>query len=320
VLSRLRRFVDLGSLAALVLAALLLLLRFTVRDAYPLPAWIYYFFGLAPIIAALFALSAIAALAAGKARRALIAVLLAVSAAGGWLVSAWHDNPCEVVANSIRLVAWNISRLRGGAEKIVEDLQALDADLVLLVEAGNDNRQAREFWQGAFPDYEIALPGGGLAVLARGRLGPVRVGALEGISSYARVAATVGDSELEVLLVDLDASPRFDKHRMVPEVFRLAVEDVSDEDPLIVAGDFNTPIVSSVFRRVRERFTHAFEDSGSGLLLTWPARLPLTAIDHVWGNDGVRFLCTRLATNRASDHRAVVADLVPWRVVGSGLR
>ncbi|MFT4570339.1 MAG: endonuclease/exonuclease/phosphatase (EEP) superfamily protein YafD [Hyphomicrobiaceae bacterium] len=295
----------------MLLATVLLALRFTVRDAYHLPAWIYYFFGLAPLIAALYAASGVVALLAQRRRPAVASFAMAAAVFAGWVGSAYHHITCEHRGDAVRVVTWNLSRLRDGADRVVADLQSLDPDIALLVETGHDNREAREFWEKSFADHEIVFAGGGIVVMARGEVGEPESGSLAGISSYATLDVSVRGQAFHVMVVDLDASPRFDKRQLVPEVFRIASETNTNARALIVAGDFNTPIFSPVFIDVRQRFVNAFEAAGSGLHATWPSRFPLTAIDHIWTRKNIEVGCSRLFTSPASDHRAVVADVWP---------
>ncbi|MEQ1689873.1 MAG: endonuclease/exonuclease/phosphatase family protein [Gemmatimonas sp.] len=81
--------------------------------------------------------------------------------------------------------------------------------------------------------------------------------------------------------------------------------------PVILAGDFNLPVESAIFRRHWGRFTDAFEASGTGF--GWSrieGRLLRIRIDHILVNDAApRPVGVWLAPDRGSDHLPVVADL-----------
>jgi endonuclease/exonuclease/phosphatase (EEP) superfamily protein YafD len=232
--------------------------------------------------------------------------LLAASIGGSWWTASRHANPCEVAEDSIRVVSWNVSRLTNDGNEVAAELASLRPDVALLVEGGRNNAEAWEFWRERFPGYDVALPGGGIVVLVRGSIESTDFRHMTGISSYAQFDLIVKGRPLRAVAVDLDASPRFDKRLLVPRVFELAGKAL--ESPLIVGGDFNTPLDSPVFTAVRKDFRHAFEAAGHGLAATWPARFPITAIDHIWTGPYVRPLCTSLYSSDASDHRAVVLD------------
>lgn len=73
-------------------------------------------------------------------------------------------------------------------------------------------------------------------------------------------------------------------------------------EPVIVSGDFNAPAASQGVRL--EGYVSAQHVAGTGLGLSWHARLPLWDIDHTLGNGAVRFLDYRLLDTPFSDHRA----------------
>ena len=84
--------------------------------------------------------------------------------------------------------------------------------------------------------------------------------------------------------------------------------------PLLIAGDFNLPVESAIFRRHWGAFTDAFEATGTGL--GWSKRegtLLRIRIDHILGNDHApRPRGTWLGPELGSDHRPVITDLA-WR-------
>lgn len=77
----------------------------------------------------------------------------------------------------------------------------------------------------------------------------------------------------------------------------------------LVVGDFNTPRGSHSIRRVTGDLRHAYDLAGRGWATTWPRRLPLIAIDHVFVAPwlDVRSYVTR--DLGAGGHLAQVVDL-----------
>jgi len=84
--------------------------------------------------------------------------------------------------------------------------------------------------------------------------------------------------------------------------------------PVIVAGDFNLPVESAIFRRHWGKFTDAFEASGTGYGFTkHEGDLLRIRIDHILGNDyAPKPIGTWLGTDLGSDHKPVIADLA-WQ-------
>lgn len=85
------------------------------------------------------------------------------------------------------------------------------------------------------------------------------------------------------------------------------------DPPLILVGDFNATPHARAYRTLARRFTDARRQApGPGLTPTFPSRLPMLAIDHVFLDGKVR--ATRAETvsgplaRVASDHLPLVVD------------
>jgi endonuclease/exonuclease/phosphatase (EEP) superfamily protein YafD len=79
--------------------------------------------------------------------------------------------------------------------------------------------------------------------------------------------------------------------------------------PVLIAGDFNTPVQSPIFRDSWAGFTDAFSRAGFGFGYSYYARLTAVRIDHVLSNDAWRCTNCYVAPDAGSPHRAVIADL-----------
>lgn len=83
---------------------------------------------------------------------------------------------------------------------------------------------------------------------------------------------------------------------------------------LVLCGDFNAGGLSPLYFLLRRRLSDAQRADGRKARATWPARLPLLRLDHVWtGRDvGVENVAVPRdqLTRRASDHLPIVVDLV----------
>ncbi len=80
--------------------------------------------------------------------------------------------------------------------------------------------------------------------------------------------------------------------------------------PLLLAGDFNTPPESAIYRRLWAPYTDAFAAAGWGWGYTFYGSHTMVRIDHVFAGQGWR--CTRcwVGPDIGSPHRPVLADLV----------
>jgi endonuclease/exonuclease/phosphatase (EEP) superfamily protein YafD len=85
----------------------------------------------------------------------------------------------------------------------------------------------------------------------------------------------------------------------------------SSPNTVVIAGDTNLPGPSRLRRRVLGRWTDGFEEVGRGFGFTFPVsrRAPWMRIDRILASSELRFLEFGVGESRASDHRAVWAEL-----------
>ncbi|MEO7997516.1 MAG: endonuclease/exonuclease/phosphatase family protein [Gemmatimonadaceae bacterium] len=123
-----------------------------------------------------------------------------------------------------------------------------------------------------------------------------------------------GDAKLEPTLDASENRNRFMKNAAIREKESLAASRWAVESnagaPLLIAGDFNLPVESTIFRKYWSNFTDAFEERGNGLGWTkTEGRWLRIRIDHLLTTDGgpkpVRIM---VGANYLSDHLPVIAD------------
>ena len=95
---------------------------------------------------------------------------------------------------------------------------------------------------------------------------------------------------------------------------QLSALPAPDDNPRILAGDFNATLDHAQFRRLLRRgYADAASQAGHGLSPTWgpqPGRRPaLLAIDHVLTDRRCAVLATSAHRLTGSDHRALYAEL-----------
>jgi len=98
----------------------------------------------------------------------------------------------------------------------------------------------------------------------------------------------------------------------------------SGTGPLVVLGDFNTPVESRIFRQHWGDLADAFSAAGFGLGMTKYNGWIRVRIDHVLANDQWRVDRARVGADAFSDHRPLLVDLTlvgasaaPQRAEGS---
>lgn len=90
--------------------------------------------------------------------------------------------------------------------------------------------------------------------------------------------------------------------------------------PLVVCGDFNATPLSGAYRSLRRQLVDV-QSVWAERRATWPSRLPLLRLDHVFVGPGVQVqACAVLddaLARSASDHLPLTADLVLERLRGA---
>jgi endonuclease/exonuclease/phosphatase family metal-dependent hydrolase len=246
------------------------------------------------------------------------------------MITSTADHPV------LRVVTWNIHKgvqglgpaARLEIHNIGHAIEQLDADLVCLQEVRRINRrEARRFvrWPDQ-PQADFLAPEGyeavyrtnavtrhgehGNALLSRW---PVLSHQHEDISDHrfeqrgllhaeVRVAGRV----VHVLVVHLGLIPG-SRIRQVEQLMRYIGREIPPQAPVLVAGDFND---------WGERLTHTLaaaglHQAGGRALPTYPSRLPLAQLDHVYAR-GLQPLGAQVPHGRIwrqmSDHLPLVAE------------
>jgi vancomycin resistance protein VanJ len=82
-----------------------------------------------------------------------------------------------------------------------------------------------------------------------------------------------------------------------------------EDGPLLVAGDFNTPCDSTIYRDFWSRYANAFSEAGLGWGYTYYANRTALRIDHILAGPGWRCRDCWVGPEVGSEHRPVIADL-----------
>jgi endonuclease/exonuclease/phosphatase (EEP) superfamily protein YafD len=79
---------------------------------------------------------------------------------------------------------------------------------------------------------------------------------------------------------------------------------------LVIAGDFNTPVESPIYREGWGGYRNAFSRTGFGFGMTRYNGWIRVRIDHVLARGEWRAIRARVGPDVSSDHRPVVAEVV----------
>lgn len=237
----------------------------------------------------------------------------------------------------LRVVTCNVQGFREGFDLRLKEILDLKPDLLVLQEASQ-----------AYPQLDQALPGWSFVAAGNLRIGsrfPVQQLADLHVEDFDRRAALVAEVETpagRIHVVDVHqmtprpglADPSREriqsgdwgrqvsewegKRRREMRALRRAVDVAAEGRPRIIAGDFNAPCTSPIFRRYWGDLQNAFTLAGWGWGYTapcvdggwWPDQTPWIRIDHILCSSDWRVVDGRAGRSRGADHRLVVADLV----------
>ncbi len=216
--------------------------------------------------------------------------ILVTAAENHWRRASTHDGQVE-------LVHWNVFYGRLGWERAAQVLRARGADLYVLSEIPDDI-DGKTLAAAVGDGYQAEILAG-MAVMARGRLdGVERLVRWRHLDVF-QVRWRWEDADLRLFVLDSTGDLRVPRDPLMREI----VSWIGARQPDLVIGDFNAPRRSRALWPPPEGYVHAYDASGAGWGYTWPAPLPLLAIDQCLA--GKRILPRRyeLRTFLWSDHR-----------------
>lgn len=235
---------------------------------------------------------------------AFAAVLIGV----GWFSASTPANSTTTDARPRFTVASaNLGLGQADLDALSRWADGIAADVLVLQEVTEASAQAIAQWKD-YP-YQLVTPEEGpfgLAVLSRHPLSNTE--ALETPEQPLRYRTLVSWQERHVSISAIHPmppiSPLYHERRaqMLEAEGRWAL---STESPSIVAGDLNASPWSSAMRVV----ARAGLLRATGLEPTWPAVLPVIAIDHILTSEAWQVVASGVGPEFGSDHRPVFAVL-----------
>ena len=234
------------------------------------------------------------------------------------------------LGQKLQIVSWNIHHSYKGAQKTAQDLQKLNADIILLQEC---SPVPKNKWPDPLPYIKAALPkyhcvrSRSLAIVSRyplTKLGEEKIS----IHRPALLAkAKIGKQEVTImnvhLYVNTPGKPQLRQQWYKPwnflndliNVRQDAADILSDllgeiKGPLIVGGDLNTTPNSLICQKLESKLQDCFKSAGFGFGLTYSAKFPLWRIDHLYVSDHLEPLHCQVKDLTSSDHKPLLAQIL----------
>lgn len=241
--------------------------------------------------------------------------------------------PASAETGVLRVMTYNIFWGKYGMEGIAENIRQQAPDVVLLQEVDRKTARSQRLdqfdylrqalgWEGAFaPAYSYPDDQGvhGLAAFSRLPLRDVEIFPLTQVPGHKnrvllRVRVDWQGRAISFYTTHLVAwghgrwTARADRNAQARDIRKILD---ADPNPVVLTGDFNTSSRSKAFRILSQGLVDAWRAAGRGW---WGGTsysfLPLFRIDHILADPRLRVLQCTVVHSLASDHNAVVADLV----------
>lgn len=276
-----------------------LLLHVTVRDVIPFPVASLFYALPRPVLAGFAILAAITAPSILQRRICAGLGMLCVA----WVLMqdvAWHSPP-EPQQDAPRAVFWNVGRDLVDDVQVVDQLLAEQPLVLGLVETGLLADDWLTRWKTQHPEFEIHAQHPGLLLAIRGKMLDQGSVPLPNNAHLFWIQAEIDGHPLTVAVVDIAANPWISRREPLAELSAWLA--ARSETPVMLMGDFNTPIESAWMSPLRDNYREASLTAGSGYLPTWPWPVPVLKLDQIWLNRHVEVRRAWQAGTWHSDHR-----------------
>lgn len=217
----------------------------------------------------------------------------------------WHRPPAQRPPGSIRVLHWNTAHGVLGVERIVRTMVADRPDIVLISEPPRPDMISDIAYHAL--DMEFIFSDAGMSLASHY---PIKyLGTIDLPASAGWHALVETDSgPVEFAAIDIVSRPELYRQ---PIMNKLAawIDARTNNIPLVVMGDFNTPHDAASMRPVRNQLQFAYSLGGRGWPYTWPVPLPVYNIDHMWVSHDITVHDYNLKVARYSDHKRQLADI-----------
>ncbi len=219
----------------------------------------------------------------------------------------------------IRVLSLNCA----GNARAAEEVTKWNPDIVLLQESPS-RENVEQLAYKLFKENGCFLFGTDTSLIVNGTIGSSR----NDPASHFTYAEVELQSGKKVNVISLRLSPpvfrldfwkpgfwidhrekRIEHRQQIAEIISY-LKTTSQETPVIIGGDFNSPPNDAALTAMRPQFRDAFSKAGNGWGATGTNDYPLFRVDQIWISQN--FQATSLTAHNTlhSNHRFVIADLI----------
>jgi vancomycin resistance protein VanJ len=263
-----------------------------------------------------------------------IGLILVCLCGGRFSMKAFNEVPDS--GHNVRLITCNVQDFKPNFGQVLREISRFKPDVLVLQEARHVPDMLQEYLAGWNWQHQSGLMVGSRWRLSEGKLchtSPydrntamtVRIEAPSGtilLGDVHLMTARRGLTDLSVTSILDGSGPASVEHHafLRDEEARQTqtfLAGLTDDTPVIVAGDFNMPTTSSIFDYSFGQYSDAFDEAGAGFGYTAPCRpvrfwlpkVPWLRIDHILASSHFETLRCEAGELNGSDHRLVAAVL-----------
>ncbi len=230
------------------------------------------------------------------------------------------QDKADIPHPDMRVMTYNILHGDKGVEEVADAITEHEPDVVCLQEANS-----RSDWNAELPGLAEALKEykhvqyGELRTFSKFEIVATSAPWLSQVSGTHALVTRIRAGSGTVDVVNMHLTRREEAERLetekkasgvrAEEVQNLRKINASLSQNLVVAGDFNSPPRGSVYELVTQGLNDTFKMAGVGFGYTYPAKIPLERIDYIFTKMDAKVSDCYSASEKASDHRPVVADI-----------
>jgi endonuclease/exonuclease/phosphatase (EEP) superfamily protein YafD len=213
----------------------------------------------------------------------------------------------------LKILSVNVSFLQFSSRRLLEIVREADPDVVVVQELTPHAERVLADLDQSFPNHRKFPADGayGIGLWTRLPLEGSEMFALGRVPAIeARLRGPAGVFTVFGVHLRAPTAPQRAAARN-QELRELAARSAAVEEPLVVAGDFNTTPYSPYFGDWLDESGLTDSRRGRTLSVSWPATFPWIGIpiDHVAVNDGFSILSHRRLPNFESDHYGLLIEL-----------
>jgi len=272
-------------------------------------------------------------------RRLLFPLFLSVLVIAGPLMRfnipfGTHNNASDIGMRKLRVLTCNVDQAVCDRAELAKIINDMSVDVVALQEFPSDMKLT-------LPVGWNMVADGGYAIISRFQVQKIKTVSVKrprqtwAFTCLLHVIVSTPTGEIDVCSIQLP-TPRvglmqtLDRHTGVrPSRRGLFYEETAFrhsaaleahryietlKHPVIIAGDFNTPVDSTLYRAIWGDLTNSFSETGSGY--GWTQRVSVSGfsyrarIDHILTGNGLTPLLSIIGPDIGSDHLPVISDFL----------